>query len=89
MAGFSTISRPEAARRLLTSGVVRLSVGASGGGLPTSFGAGESDLTVNFGGGVRMHLGKNWGLRPDVKVVRIPGQTYVRSTVGIFYQFGS
>jgi opacity protein-like surface antigen len=43
----------------------------------------------NWGIGARIHLSSNWGLRPEFKVVHTGvGDTWVRTTVGVFYQFG-
>ncbi len=43
---------------------------------------------VNFGfhtgGGVRYHLGENWGIRPEVRVV-ISNQTFVAFSLGFFF----
>lgn len=36
------------------------------------------------GGGVRYFIGKNWGIRPEVKAI-VTRQTYTRMSVGIFY----
>jgi hypothetical protein len=36
------------------------------------------------GGGVRFFIGKNWGIRPEVKAI-VTRQTYTRVSVGIFY----
>jgi hypothetical protein len=43
----------------------------------------------NWGFGARVHLSSNWGLRPEFKVVHTGvGDTWVRTAVGVFYQFG-
>ena len=41
----------------------------------------------NWGIGARIHLSSNWGLRPEFKVVHCVGDTWVRTAVGVFYQF--
>jgi hypothetical protein len=66
-------------------GGVRISATVNDSVLPT-VGASSTNLTYNFGGGVRIHLRSRWGLRPEVKWVRIPGQNYVRLGVGVFWQ---
>lgn len=69
-------------------GVARTSVTATtsvvGG---TSISATESDLTTNVGGGMRLYFTDRFGIRPDFRVIRLPGETYYRATVGVFYQF--
>jgi hypothetical protein len=67
-------------------GVVRLSVSADGDLLTTALTAAESDLTTNFGGGVRLYLGPSWGLQPDFRIVTVPDETFFRTSVGVFYQ---
>ena len=59
----------------------------------------QPDLS-SFGGGVRMRLGKQWGLKPEVRYQRynssdssliegpLAGGSAVQYTVGVFYQFG-
>ena len=42
-------------------GVVRLSASAEAGELPVDVSASESDITTNFGGGVRLFGGSSWG----------------------------
>lgn len=70
----------------VAAGGARLSGSASGGGLPAGVGASATSATVNFGGGVRYYIRPSWGIRPEVKVVRISGQTYVRFGAGVFWQ---
>jgi hypothetical protein len=65
-------------------GGVRQGVSASSSG--TSLGGSETDFTVNAGGGLRIYLSKGWGIRPEISVVRIPGQTYFRYGAGFFWQ---
>jgi hypothetical protein len=64
-------------------GIARLTGSGSVQGA-SSFSASESDLTVNFGGGIRLYGGEKWGFRPDFRVVRLPGQTYLRAA-GVFF----
>jgi hypothetical protein len=49
--------------------------------------ASQSDFTVNGGGGIRFFISPKFGFRPEVKLVHVPGDTYIRTTVGLFYQF--
>jgi hypothetical protein len=67
-------------------GVVRLSASAEAGELPVDVSASESDFTTNFGGGLRLLGGSSWGIRPDFRIVRVPDETFFRTTVGVFYQ---
>jgi hypothetical protein len=71
----------------VAGGIARLSGSGEVPGLP-SFSASESQLTTNFGGGIRIYGGRHWGLRPDFRVVRVPGQTYFRAAVAVFAQLG-
>jgi len=48
----------------------------------------DNHFTFNFGGGARVHLSDHWGLRPELKYAHIPGESWVRTSVGLFYQFG-
>lgn len=68
------------------AGGVRISAVDSGAGLPANLSASSTNFTYNFGGGVRYRIGKSWGIRPDARWVRIPGQNYVRFGVGFFWQ---
>jgi len=70
-------------------GVSRLSVGASGGALPSDFSLSENHLMTNWGGGARIYVSRSFGIRPEVKVIRMSDETYVRSGVAVFYQFGN
>ena len=50
----------------------------------------RSHSTVNFSGGARVYLSKTWGVRPEVKVMRLfsgANETVVRTSIGLFYQF--
>jgi hypothetical protein len=44
-------------------------------------------LTENFGVGARIYISDKWGVRPEIKVVHIPNETWVRFAGGIFFQF--
>lgn len=71
----------------------------SGGGTSVSLGLTNQFYTA-FGGGLRMYLGKQWGLKPEVRYQRyfssessliggaVGGSNVVQYTVGVFYQFG-
>jgi len=67
-------------------GVVSMNIAADSAttGLETS--SSESDTTSNFGGGVRLYVGSSWGIRPEIRVVRLPDETFFRANVGVFYQ---
>jgi hypothetical protein len=67
-------------------GGMREAASASGSGLPANFSATTTDLALEFGGGVRYYVRPSWGIRPEATVVRIPGQTYMRFGVGVFWQ---
>ena len=71
----------------------------SGGGASVSLGI-TNQFYEAFGGGVRMYLGKQWGLKPEVRYQHynssnssliggtVAGSSAVQYTVGVFYQFG-
>jgi len=42
---------------------------------------------INFGGGARWQVGKNWGIRPEIKFLA-GNHFYTRFTAGVYYQFG-
>jgi hypothetical protein len=42
---------------------------------------------VDFGGGARWQVGKNWGIRPEVKFLA-GNHFFTRLTGGIYYEFG-
>lgn len=65
-------------------GVIRLTVNADSPQLASGISLSLSDITWNVGGGV--HFGSTWGVRPDVRVVRVPEKTFLRTSVGIVYQ---
>jgi hypothetical protein len=48
----------------------------------------DNHFTANFGGGARVYLSSNWGLRPELRIVHIPNETFVRLAAGVFVQFG-
>jgi opacity protein-like surface antigen len=48
----------------------------------------EHHFTFNFGGGARVYFSPSWGVRPEIKLVHIPDETFFRTSVGLFYQFG-
>jgi hypothetical protein len=48
----------------------------------------DNHFTVNFGGGARIYFTPSWGLRPEFKIAHIPNETWVRTSVGLFFQFG-
>jgi outer membrane protein with beta-barrel domain len=70
----------------VAAGGTRVAASVSGSLLPASVSASSTGLTVNFGGGVRYYVRPSWGIRPEVLVVRIPGTTYLRFGVGVFWQ---
>lgn len=47
---------------------------------------GTTHAGVNIGGGARWKLGRNWGLRPELKVF-LSNNTNARYSIGFFYQF--
>jgi Outer membrane protein beta-barrel domain len=48
----------------------------------------DNHFIVNFGGGARVYFSEHWGVRPEFKIAHIPGETWVRTSVGLFYRFG-
>ena len=68
------------------AGLVRLTIAVDSTATALPLSAGESDVSYNVGGGVRIFTSDRWGFRPDARVVHIPGETYVRASVGAFYQ---
>ncbi len=71
----------------------------SSGGTSVSLGI-TNDIYAGIGGGIRLYLGKHWGLKPEVRYQRynssqssllgatIGSSNSVQYTVGVFYQFG-
>ena len=48
----------------------------------------DNEFIGNWGIGARIHLSSNWGLRPEFKVVHPGvGDTWVRTAVGVVYQY--
>jgi len=68
------------------AGGTRVAGSVSGSALPVSVSTSSTARTFEFGGGVRYYIHPSWGIRPEVMVVRIPGTTYVRIGVGVFWQ---
>jgi hypothetical protein len=48
----------------------------------------DNHFIFNVGGGARIYFTDHWGVRPEFKFVHIPNESWVRSSVGLFYQFG-
>jgi len=48
----------------------------------------DNHFALNFGGGARVYVSEKWGVKPEFKIVHIPGENWVRTSVGVFYQFG-
>jgi hypothetical protein len=48
----------------------------------------DKHFTANFGGGARVYFSSNWGVRPELRIVHIPNETFVRLAAGLFVQFG-
>jgi hypothetical protein len=53
-------------------------------GQPVSVHYNQLNGGFETGGGLRYYIGKNWGVRPEFKVI-LTKQTYTRFTFGIFY----
>src|SRR5262245_14376084 len=70
----------------LHSSVSTTSTGVGLGGALNAQGS-ATDLYFNVGGGLRYHVDKRWGFRPEFMVFA-GSNTYVRVAGGIFYQFG-
>ena len=47
----------------------------------------DNDFIGNLGIGARIHLSSSWGVRPEFKMVHTLGDTWARTSVGVFYQF--
>jgi len=47
----------------------------------------DNDFIGNLGIGARIHFSANWGVRPEFKMVLTSGDTWARTSVGVFYQF--
>ena len=50
------------------------------------FSTGSTHAGLNIGGGARWKLGRNWGLRPELKIF-LSKYTSARYSIGLFYQF--
>jgi hypothetical protein len=48
----------------------------------------ETDPTVYFAIGVRLPAASRLIVRPEFRVVRVPGQTYFRAAAGVFFRLG-
>jgi hypothetical protein len=80
-------------------GIGHFYANGSGEGTSVSLGITNQFYTA-LGGGVRMYLGKQWGLKPEVRYQHyyssqsslvggtVAGSSAVQYTVGVFYQFG-
>jgi outer membrane protein with beta-barrel domain len=53
-------------------------------GSPVIYNFNQFSGVFHTGGGVRYYLGRNWGIRPEVKVI-VTRQTYTRLSLGVFY----
>jgi hypothetical protein len=53
-------------------------------GSPVIYNFNQFNGVFHTGAGVRYYVGKNWGIRPEVKVI-VTRQTYTRLSIGIFY----
>ncbi|MCI0623193.1 MAG: outer membrane beta-barrel protein [Acidobacteria bacterium] len=54
-------------------------------GAPTE--ASSTDLAGYGSFGLRLDLSERWGIRPEIRVVRIPDDTYYRASLGVFFRF--
>ena len=71
-------------------GIGRLQGDISGSGInQVSVDVSESDLATNLRSGVRIYFSPRWGVRPEVTVVHVPEETFVRVGAGMFFQFGN
>jgi hypothetical protein len=48
---------------------------------------GTHDTGLNLGGGARWEVGRDWGVRPEIKVL-IADNTSVRFSIGVYKSFG-
>jgi hypothetical protein len=65
----------------------------SANGTSASVSMGSNGFYAGAGGGVRLYVGKRWGLKPEVRYQRYQstqggGSNTVMYTVGVFYRFG-
>jgi len=56
-------------------------------GFPSSVNESLTKAAGNLDAGVRLHITGSLGIRPEFRVMRIPGKTYIRAEAGLFYQF--
>jgi opacity protein-like surface antigen len=56
-------------------------------GVPSSVNESLTKAAGNLDAGVRLHIAGSFGIRPEFRVMRIPGKTYIRAEAGVFYQF--
>jgi hypothetical protein len=65
---------------------------SDGYGNSVSVSASSNAFYAAVGGGVRLYVGKRWGLKPEVRYERFQntqgGNNTVMYTVGVFYRFG-
>lgn len=57
------------------------------GGVASNANESMKKTAGNLDAGVRLHITDTLGIRPEFRVMRIPGKTYIRAEAGIFYQF--
>lgn len=69
---------------IIGNGLLWNSVSATSEAVPASRHYHQFNWGVHTGGGVRYFVGKNWGVRPEVKVI-ITRNIYTRISMGIFY----
>jgi hypothetical protein len=56
-------------------------------GIVNSTNGGGTDAGLNLGGGARLAVGRDWGLRPEIKFL-LAGDTSARISIGIYKTFG-
>ncbi len=61
--------------------------GLVGLGFINATNGGGHDTGLNLGGGTRWAVGRDWGVRPEIKVL-IADNTSVRFSIGIYKSFG-
>jgi opacity protein-like surface antigen len=66
-------------------GIIRVSASTTAGGVSGS--ASDSDAGLNLGGGARITVADNWGLRPEIKFLVKDGSS-ARFSLGVYYGFG-
>jgi opacity protein-like surface antigen len=67
----------------------RLTLGLPAGmvGTATTATQDQAKIAGNVAAGLRFHITDSFGVRPEFRVMRIPGLTYFRADAGVFYQF--